>query len=111
MGTSLRLCYATALVTLGLFGCDTTESAPLLQVDVKTDYVPGEDFDSIRVEIGNGDLRINLEHIVDLGGDYVRGRRIGSGQVSEGDVAVVARMIQDGTVVASREALVTVRGR
>lgn len=106
----LRLHCAIACLALGLLGCEATESNPLLQVDVKTDYVPGEDFDSIRVEIGRGDLRVNLEHIVDLGGDYVRGRRVGSGQVSEGDIDVVARMIQNGTVVASRDVIVTVSG-
>lgn len=110
MGTRLGLCCATAFFALELLACDTAEVEPILQVDVKTDYIPGEDFDSIRVEIGNGDLRANLEHIVDLGGDYVRGRRIGSAQVSEGDIAVVARMIQNGGIVVSREVLVSVRG-
>ena len=99
-----------ALAMAALCGCNAEETRPLLQVDVKTDYVPGEDFDSVRVEIGSGDLRVNLEHIVDLRGDYVRGRRIGSASVGEGEVMLVARMVQNGTVVASREVLASVRG-
>lgn len=102
--------FAVFGLTVGFTGCEAAEVQPLLQVDVKTDYVPGEDFDSIRVELGRGDVRVDLEHIVDLGGDYLRGRRIGSGVVGEGDIDIVARMVQDGNVVTSREVSITVRG-
>ena len=97
-----------ACIALGLLGCSSAASEPVLHVDVKTDYVPGDDFDGIRVEIGSGDLAPRVEQFVDLRADYVRGRRVASASVSEGTIEVVVSMVDDGNVLASRVASVEV---
>lgn len=101
--------WCSALVTFALSfaACESTESMVL--VDVKTDYVPGEDFDSVRVEIAQDDVA-DIEHIAVPGGDYVRGRRVGSEAVDEGDLELTVRLLQNGAPIASRRVSVTVRG-
>lgn len=105
----MRTLWSCALVTFAVSfaACESTEST--LLVDVKTDYVPGEDFDSVRVEIERGDVA-SIDHIVDLDADYVRGHRIGSEAVDDGDIELMLLLLQNGVAVASRRVSVTVRG-
>lgn len=56
----------------------------VVRLDLKTDFVPAVEFDTIRMEFGEGDLVDPTDRLNRETDDFLRGQRIGSAGVSPG---------------------------
>lgn len=98
MSRSFQVCLVLFVAVAG--GC--TSDGPSLRVDLKTDFVPGTEFDAVRLSIGSGDDALISEHIADAGADYVRGARLSEAEVASGQTPVTVTLMRAGVEVISR---------
>lgn len=82
--------------------CSPDDDAPLIRVDLRTDYAPNVEFDVVRLQIGDGDLAFRSDHLVRGASDFVRGERIDETTVQPGAVPLTVTLYRAGTPVATR---------
>ncbi|MFK8003456.1 MAG: hypothetical protein AB8H86_28050 [Polyangiales bacterium] len=97
------------VLLLALGACSTEETGHQLRVDLVTDFLPGSEFDAVRVSIGQGDVRENFAHVVDPSRDYVRGVALGDIRVPASEQAIEVSLFQDGALVIARQVSVIVQ--
>lgn len=97
-----------ALLILG--GCTPEETGSQLRVDLITDFLPGTQFDAVRVSIGEGDIQQRFDHVAEPDRDYVRGVALGDIRVPATEQAIRVSLFRDGGAIISRQVSVTVRG-
>lgn len=85
-----------------LLACKTGEDAQSVRVDLKTDFVSGVEFDSLRVQFGDGDLAESQDRINRGADDFLRGQRVASAQVSEGQLPITITLYRSLEPVISR---------
>ncbi|MFT5356005.1 MAG: hypothetical protein ACI9KE_003227 [Polyangiales bacterium] len=103
----LRFLGGVLFLTLG--SCGAEESSHQLRVDLVTDFLPGSEFDAVRVSIGDGDIRENVDHVVDPSRDYVRGVALGDIRVQATEQAIEVDLFQDGVLIIARQVSVIVQ--
>ncbi len=109
--------WALGLVLATAIGCGGDAGQQVLAVDLRTDYVPGVEFASVRVELrkavpdAGGGRRVIQDVPVRLGDDFGKGKRLTDFPLSEGGTyALSATLLQlDGEEVASRSVRIQVR--
>lgn len=96
----------SCLASWALLAC--SEEPPLLFVDLKTDLVPGVEFDSVEVRVVETDGRARLvETPVDRGGGWVAGRRVGEVTgLSPGTLSLLVELRRGPLTVAERPVIV-----
>lgn len=104
---AFALCASITL--LSLQGCPDELPGRQLRVDLVTDFVPGTEFDAVRVSIGEGDIRDNFDHVVDPNRDYVRGVALGDLRVGGTEQNIEVLLFQDGVLVIGRQVSVIVQ--
>jgi len=105
----MRVLMPMAIVSL-LLGC--TGDSHVVAVDLRTDLVPGVEFDSVRtvVEAGEGSGTF-VERIATVDMDFVTGVRIAELEVAAGTFRIrVEALAADGAIVASRPVTITLDG-
>ncbi len=104
---------AIVLALLLTAACDGDE--PLLVVDLKTDFVPGVEFQRVRTVLvaGSGGLDRSTDEPAAVGDAFVSGRRIAEiGGLSAGNIEMRVELLrEDGGVVAVRPVRVDYSGR
>jgi len=97
------------LLLLALLGACASEDLEL-QVDLRTDYAPGVEFDLVRTSVDDGDaVEVMALDEPSAAADYLRGIRVAEiGGLSAGrrEVRVALVRSADGTEVASRDVVV-----
>lgn len=86
-----------------------TDDAPRLRVDLKTDFVPGTEFDGVRVAIGDGEEAVLFDYVAEAGTDYARGARINETEFAAGQTPITVTLLRAGVEVISRRASVSIR--
>ncbi len=87
---------------------------PLLLIDLKTDIVPGAEFDRVRVDVieAAGAGATFREHPVSVGEDYLNGARVAELEgLTAGSVTVRLTLTSDGDEVVQRPVRVELDGR
>jgi len=109
------ICLVLALVSSSLSAaCD--DDAATLFVDLKTDFVPGVEFQRVRTTllegIGPGPMGSRFEEAASTATDYLEGSRIAEIEGLEpGNARVLVEVLEDdGTVVADRRIVVRFSG-
>ncbi len=108
---------ATLTLAGWVAGCGQAEQRRVLAVDLRTDYVPGTEFASVRAELelvstdGGPSSRITNEVPVRLGDDFTRGSRLTDFIVAEpGTYSLTVTLLQlGGELVAQRSVRLQVR--
>lgn len=85
-------------------GCGSGDDAVSLQVELRTSYGAGEDFEAVRTEVDpEGGPSVRDERIVARGESFSRPREVASFMgLSPGRVTVRVQLLGDGAVVAQR---------
>ncbi|MFK7999668.1 MAG: hypothetical protein AB8H86_08725 [Polyangiales bacterium] len=104
MSRPLQLCFVVSVALLAACSSD----GPTLRVDLKTDFVPGTEFNAVRLTIGSGDGALISDHVAAADTDYVRGARLAQAEVTSGQTPVTVTLLRGGVEVISRSASVSV---
>lgn len=91
-----------ALVACTLVACGADNGTQSVRVDLKTDFVSGVEFDSIRVQFGDGDLAESQDRINREADDFLRGQRVASAQVPEGHLPITITLYRSLRPVIAR---------
>ncbi|MFK8002087.1 MAG: hypothetical protein AB8H86_21010 [Polyangiales bacterium] len=94
-----------ALLFGALAACGSGE--PSLSVDLRTDFIPGTEFDGVTVRIGEG---VSAPFVVLQDQDFVRGVRVGNIETGAGTQTVTLELIRAGEVLVERVATAAVAG-
>lgn len=94
-----------ALLFGALAAC--ASDGPSLSVDLRTDFIPGTEFDGVALSVGDGE---SASFVVLQDQDFVRGVRVGRFDSSAGTQTVTLELIRAGAVLVERVATVTVAG-
>lgn len=100
-----------ALLCLALIACSggSPETEANLRIDLRTDLLPGTEFDGVSAFIGFGDGTESISHVVLSRSDYVRGVRLGDIDVSVGEVSLRVVVYADGEPIIERPVTVNVQ--
>ncbi len=98
------------LLLTALVACSGDD--PSLLVDLRTDLVPGIEFDSVTVELLGDDFDVSQTHDVSPTGDYLRGVRVGAFEnLSSSRRTARARLFdRDGRRIGEREVTIEING-
>lgn len=91
-----------ALLFGALAACGS--DGPSLSVDLRTDFIPGTEFDGVAVSAGDG---ASASFVVLQDQDFVRGVRVGRFDSSAGTRTVTLELMRAGAVLVERVATVT----
>jgi hypothetical protein len=91
------------LVLCSVFACKSDEDVRSVRVDLKTDFVSGVEFDSLRVQFGDGDLAESQDRINREADDFLRGQRVGSAQVPPGQLPITITLYRSLQPVIARQ--------
>jgi len=99
-----------ALVTSALltFGCDGEEGTTIV-VDLRTDFVPGVEFDAVRTRLAAADGSNipnggDRDMVVSPGSTYLAGQRVAEyASITDPDVRLTVTLLSDGAEVSSRD--------
>ena len=104
-----RVAYALA-AALAVAGCG--QDPPELSVDVKTDFVPGVEFATVRTELIASGAATSLTQTATAArtDDFLAGHRVAEFVITPGDYAVRVSLVEAGTsVLIGRETVLTLR--
>lgn len=79
--------------------------APSLSIDLRTDFIPGTEFDGVAVRVGDAETS-SLAVLRDQ--DFVRGVRVGRFESEAGEQTVTVELIRAGEVLVERVATASV---
>ena len=79
-----------------------------VRVDLRTDLVPLVEFDTIRLEFGEGDLSERSDRLVEERDDFLRGQRIGDGNAPLGPLPIEVTLYRSGRPFISRRVVALV---
>lgn len=99
------------LLCLALVSCSGGSPATEanLRIDLRTDLLPGTEFDGVSAFIGFGDGTESISHVVLSRSDYVRGVRLGDLDVVRGEVSLRVVVYADGEPIIERPVTVNVQ--
>ncbi len=107
-------CVALSLlVAAGTSGCEGDDPGLLLAIDLKTDFVPGIEFQTVRTVVTGTSLDRSVSLPVSLGDDFITGSRIAELEgLTAGTLLIhVELRTADGTEVVVRPVRVDFDGR
>lgn len=94
--------WALALICCTTLACGTDPETQSVRVDLRTDFVSGVEFDSLRVQFGDGDLAESQDRINREADDFLRGQRVASAQVPTGQLPIIITLYRSSRPVIAR---------